>query len=414
VAKRAERVRPADAIRYGAEQEAAVSSAGLRVRSMRSLSVPLILAIKSLALQRRRALFLVASVLFATVASSLAVNLDHSFGAMLDDLALFGFDSADVRVRRGGSRFSIKHERFMAAMNQRDDVAAIATWDYVDGIVVDDRGHTQALNGTLIDGDIDGLGFLNLRGRNPVGADEISLAIRTAQRNGKDVGDTFELFLLGQELRFVVTGVYQSINNTGEGFRVRLEAARRASPLYAPSQYGLVLREGVDRAGFIAGLEGEYGETVDAQTGDYFIRGMMDTIMGGMRLTNGFLAAIFLLAASVFIFNSTLMTIAENRRTFGILKTAGMTPAQLRASVVYGVALQAVAGIAAGLGTWWLGAGLFVSALFGAVGLVAFPLQNSVIGTLLLIPAVLGFCLLSAWIPSSRLLRLDPRGLIVE
>ena len=140
----------------------------------------------------------------------------------------------------------------------------------------------------------------------------------------------------------------------------------------------------------------------------------LDTILGGMRTSNGFLAMIFLLAASVFIFNSTLMTIAENRRTFGILKTAGMTPAQLRASVVYGVAAQAVAGIGAGLLVWWLGAGLLLSALFAAVGLVSFPLQNSVVGTLLLVPIVLAFCLLSAWLPSSRLLRLDPRGLIVE
>ena len=110
---------------------------------------------------------------------------------------------------------------------------------------------------------------------------------------------------------------------------------------------GLVLREGVDPDEFIAALETEYGEAVDGRAGDYFVRDMMDSVAAGMRMTNGFLVLIFLLASSVFIFNSTLMNIAENRRSFGVLKTVGMTPAQLRVSVVYGVGLQAGVGIVA-------------------------------------------------------------------
>ena len=46
---------------------------------------------------------------------------------------------------------------------------------------------------------------------------------------------------MGARIDFEVVGVYQSINNTGEGFRIRLEAVRLANPLWMPVEYGLKL-----------------------------------------------------------------------------------------------------------------------------------------------------------------------------
>ena len=148
--------------------------------------------------------------------------------------------------------------------------------------------------------------------------------------------------------------------------------------------------------------------------GDYFIRNIMDTVVTGLRFSNGFLAGIFLLAASFFIFNTTATSIAENRRMYGILKTVGMTPAQLRASVVIGVGVIALTGIVLGLGLWFAGARFALSLLFSGLGLVSFPLFNSLAGSLLLIPLIMVFCLLAGWLPSARLLDLNPRTLIVE
>lgn len=415
VARTAALVRPADAIRFGAVANQKIPSAGIPIIRLRAFSVPMIVAVKSLLLQKGRAVFLAVAVLFATLAALLAINLDHSFGKMRTDLARFGFDAADVRVSRVGRRFSLRHADLMAAFGSRPDVKAVATWDAIDGTMwVGQSGHTQVVAGTVVDGDMAGLRYDNLRGRNPVGPHELSLAVGTAKDLGRDVGERMKVHFLGSTLEFDIVGVYQTINNTGHGFRVRLEAARMASPLWSPSEYGVALAEGVDPDQFIAALEAEYGEAVDAKPGDYFIRDQLASIMSGMRMANGFLAVVFLLAASVFIFNTTLLTITENRRVFGILKTTGMTPSQLRASVVAGIGVQAGAGILAGLVIWWLAATVLLSPLFGTVGLVAFPLENSIIGMAVVIPLILGFCLLSAWLPSRRVLEVNPRNLIVE
>ena len=415
VAKTAGTVRPADAIRFGAVANQKTPSVGVPIRRLRALSVPMIVAVKSLMLQKGRAVFLAVAVLFATLAALLAINLDHSFGKMRTDLARFGFDAADVRVSRVGRRFSIRHPDLMAAFGSRPDVEAVATWDQIDGTVwVGQSEHTQVVAGTVVDGDMAGLKYDNLRGRNPVGPHEVSLAVGTAKDLGLDVGGRMKIHLLGSTLAFDIVGVYQTINNTGHGFRVRLEAARMASPLWSPSEYGVVLAAGVDRDQFIAALEAEYGEAVDAKPGDFFIRDQLASIMAGMRMANGFLAVVFLLAASVFIFNTTLLTITENRRVFGILKTTGMTPAQLRTSVVAGIGVQAGIGILTGLLVWGLAATVLLAPLFSTVGLVAFPLENSIIGMAVVIPLILGFCLLSAWLPSRRVLDVNPRTLIVE
>jgi putative ABC transport system permease protein len=415
VARRAGAIRPAEAIRYGATAGSSASPRGMSLRPLRRFSLPLIVGIKNLLLNKGRSAFLAASVTFATLAGSLAVNMDHSFQGMRDDLVPFGFDAADVRVNRGGARFGMRHEQLFEALTSRPDVVAVATWDSVEGATsLPETGQPEALPATVVAGDMEGLRYQNLRGRNPEGPGEVSLAVVSAARFQKDVGDAIELQIMGQRLQLRVSGVYQTINNMGNGARIRLEAVQTANPLWTPEQYGLVLADGVDPEAFIADLEGEYGEAVDAQPGDFFVRDQLTGILSGMRLANGFLAIVFLVAAAVFIFNTTLLTIAENRRIFGILKAGGMTPAQLRASVVYGVGVQATVGILLGLLIWILGAQFMLSSFFGGVGLVSFPLDNWVLGTAVLIPIILGFCLLSAWLPSSRVLQINPRTLIVE
>ena len=408
-------VKPADAIRYGAEAQGRSGSVGISLSSIRRLSIPLMIAIKNLGLSRRRAAFLAVSVGFATMAASLAVNLNYSFEAMRTDLAPFGFDGAQVRVSRTGRRFGMRHEALMAALTSRADVRAVATWDPLDGTVWKPKtGYPETTMGIVVDGDMEGLRYGNLRGRNPAAAGEVSLAVVTARELGKDVGDTVRINILGVTLDLAVTGVFQSINNTGHGFRIRLDAVKVADPLWRPTQYGVVLAPGVAPDRFIDALESEYGEAVDAKPGDYFIRDQLDAILGGLRLANGFLASVFLLAASIFIVNTTLLSIAENRRTFGILKTTGMTPGQLRTSVVYGVGTLALIGTVAGLVLWFLVAPPALSAFFSQVGLVSFPLRHSVVGMAIAVGVILGFSLASAWVPSKQVLEVNPRALIVE
>jgi putative ABC transport system permease protein len=266
----------------------------------------------------------------------------------------------------------------------------------------------------VIDGDMEGLGIGNLRGRNPVGPNELSLGIRTAEALGLDVGSRTRLQLLGMPFTMNVVGVFQSVDNGGRGFRVRLPAVRASNPLWEPSQYSVTLVPRTNREDFIAALEAEYGESVDATPGDALVRDQLATIMAVLRLANGFLTLVFLTAAGVFIVNTTLLAIAEQRRVLGLLKTTGMTPAQLRYSIVAGVGVQSACAVLAGMVLWFLTARAALSRVFAGVGLAEFPLEHWALGMSIAMPAVVLFCLAIAWWPSRHVLALSPRSLIVE
>ncbi len=414
VARRAARVRPADAIRVGALVAGGGDRQWPQLEKVMGLGLPLAVAVKSLGTQRRRALLLVASVAFATLAASLAVNLDHSFRRGQDDPSILGFDDADVRIVRGGRRFGMRHDTMVGVLRDHPDVAHVATSDFYEAEVLAGDGPTRDLLGTVLSGDVDALRIRHLEGRSPETDSEVSVGANTLRDLGLEIGDSMRLFIQGFEVELEIVGVFQTLNNGGTGFRILLDGVRRAEPFYEPVQYGVVLREGVDSDAFIDSLEAEYGEAVDGQPGDLFLRRIMATVLTGMRFSNGFLTGVFLLAAAVLIFNATLMQIAEGRATFGVLKTVGMTPRQLRVSIVAGVAILAVSGITVGLVLWAAGAPAFLSALFASLGLVSFPLATDVVGTALAVLVIFVFCVAAAWLPSARVLDIDPRSLIVE
>jgi putative ABC transport system permease protein len=414
VARAAGRVKPAEAIRSEGRSLDRVAS-GLSLTRFARIPVPWLIGIRNLGLQRRRAVFLTIAIVFATLAASLAVNLDHTISGMQRNLAIFGLDGATIRVSRSGRRLQLRHEALMSALREWPGVRAVATWDLVDGQLLDSAGLAgRPLLGNVVDGDMNGLGYLNLRGRNPAGASEIALGVRTAETAGRHLGDRVEMIVMGARLSFTVVGIFQSLNNTGDGFRIRLAAVHLANPLWTPVEYGLVLADSVPPERVMADLEAEYGEAVDAKPADYFLHDQLASVISGQRMANGFLAVIFLAAAAVFIVNTTLLTIGENRRVFGILKTTGMTPAELRLSVVSAVAVQTVVGVALGLLVWVVAAKSFLSLLFRGVGLVDFPLRNSLVGTAIAVVVIVGASLTSAWIPSTAVLDVNPRSLIVE
>ena len=88
--------------------------------------------------------------------------------------------------------------------------------------------------GCLVAGDIDALGFRNLEGRNPKSADEVSIGVNTAREFGLGIGDTYGLYVGGERLDLQIVGLFQTLNNGGTGFRIGLDAVRRANPMHEP------------------------------------------------------------------------------------------------------------------------------------------------------------------------------------
>jgi len=345
-----------------------------------------------------------------------AVNLMHALADMRDDLPQWGFDRADVRLIRSGKRATLEHQALLQRIAAEPGVRAVLATDFVvDGALPARAGQpVRQLLGTAVDGDFAAAGYAILAGRNPQRPDEVALASNTAAAIQAAVGAPLELFLHGTPVRLTVVGVYQSAQNLGQGFRIQSAALRAIDPLYQPTMYAVMLAPDVDRDAFIQRLEARYGEALDAQPGEAFVAPAIANIVGSIGLALGLVVLVFALVCAVAIYNSTRMDVAEQRRSLGILKTLGLTPRQLRWIQVTKASLLAIAGSAIGGLLWLLLIRPLLERLFGTVGLVRFPLQQTALGTALLLPALVLLCGVAGWCAARRSSRLDVRTLVVE
>ena len=122
------------------------------------------------------------------------------------------------------------------------------------------------IQGTVYLGDMELLGVVNVKGRNPRTDSEIAIGVATARETGKTVGDDFELNIEGHTLRFTVVGVYQSIQDLGPRIShagvggLACRSAVRADVLWsAPGQSSQVDE-------FIRDVERQFGEAAHRPT----------------------------------------------------------------------------------------------------------------------------------------------------
>lgn len=409
----ARRLPPIEAIRGSPSGDAVVR----RPRSLRlALGVPAALALRTLFLPRRRALFLAGAVAVTAAVAAFSVNVVHTFSQMGAQLPLWGFDDADVRVVRRPARARVEHATLLAQLSARPGVRAVLPADpLVEGAVPARDGRpARALLGVAALGSYEAAGYQTLEGHSPANDGEVALALNTALDYRAKVGDRFDLVLRGQRVPFTVSGIYQSISNLGQGFRIRTGALQAVDPLHQPSQYAVVLEPGVERGAFVRALQADYGEAIQAEAGDRFLAGPIGAIASAMSAAFAFAVALFLLATCAFVGSTTVMDLRERRRAFGVLKAAGMSPAELRSVPVLRSTLLALIGVGVGLVAWGATTRLLLTAAFSGLGLSTFPLTVSAWGTALAVGAIPLGCALTARVAAGVIAEIGVHTLVED
>jgi putative ABC transport system permease protein len=272
----------------------------------------------------------------------------------------------------------------------------------------------RQLNGHVVDGDLDALGFLSMHGRHPERAGEVSLGVTTAEDYGVGIGDSIELTVLGQTLTFEVTGIFQGSSNGGNWYRMTVESFRLVDPTYEPEKIAVILAPGTDRQLFMHEIEAQLGEAVDLEPAEKFVEAQAGQLVRGVGMVVAFLSVVFLVVSAVSIFNSTTMGIHESKRHLGVFKALGYTQGQIRMILVSKSAILAVVAIAFGLISFWLFAVPIMNRLTSQIGMPEFPMLVQSTWTSMVIPLIIGLCMVSAWIPSNRIANITARTLIVE
>lgn len=407
-------IKPAEAIR-NAQPMPKTGAKSLEISACKGLPIPLLLALKSAITSKRRSLFSVAAPAIMAFVLAFSINAHNSVKEMDNNFAHWGFDAADIFLTIPEDQVSSHRQAVLETIHAQEGVKAAVAKDIIlTSIPAQGERASSNVVAFVYAGDMDSIGTLNLQGNNPTLANEVSLSVMTAKDYDKTIGDTIQLYLEGEQRQFLITGIYQSLNGMGRGFRIPEVAVREINPQFRAGSISIVLDE--DR--YCSSLVKEmreifphsYNIRTAAESGEINLSSL-STYMALIALT---LSIIFMAVAFVIIFNTTLMSIYSDKKSFGIYKAIGLTPLQIQMSLVWKAAILSLLGAAVGTPLSVYLTPRALSLLVMGQGLMEFPFVLSPWGTAAAIPISIVVAMLSAWVPSGRILNLNPRNLIID
>lgn len=412
---KAGKVKPAEAIRHAAPPAKSGAKRRMDITSFKGLSISLLMGLKNTVTGRRNSLFLAAAAAVMAFVLVFSVNTYTSVRDMDQNYAYWGFDASHVFISRPDvPAVDGHHEVIDPLLADPRTKAVVPTGVLLASISAQSGQPSSNVVGFVYAGDMDSIGILNLEGRSPIHSNEVSLSALSAKEFGKTVGDMVELFIEGETVSFLVTGIYQSINGMGRGFRIQESAVRKINPDSRMPNYSILLHDSEDSAQFVRDMKDLFPETYNIRTAAESGEINLSGITAYMALIALNLSIIFMGVAFVIIFSLTLINIYSEKKNYGIYKALGMTPLQIRMSIVWKAGFLALIGASIGIPLSLFLTPQALSMLVAEMGLMKFPFAPTAWGTAAALPVSILVAVFSAWIPSGRILGLNPRNLIID
>jgi len=306
----------------------------------------------------------------------------------------------------------LTHIRMMELLKSERDIKNIVPFTHASlSILSEDGFPIEEIYGKSYASDPAEVGLINLNGHHPKGEKDIALCINTARQLSKNVGDSINVWIEGQRSRFFIAGIYQDASNLGKGFRIHTKAIQKLNPVFSPSQYCLTLDSHVDPEKFKQALLTKFGEAISINLNIEDRIAQMG-IITGVKSALLSLSLFFVLILLLTIGNDMMSNILEHLKSFGILKSIGYTPFQIRSSLtwksIFLTMISLLIGISSAL---WITPHL-MSSLSAGIGLVRFPYLINVYAILLQVPVTIALVAIYSWWLSVRTATVSPRSLI--
>ncbi len=414
--RQASHIQPVTAIRNGGPPQKSFAGTSFKYFTLRPKSnIVLFLGLRFLMSNKKRSIFMFIGLLFVVFVQLLYANGRNSLSQLDDNRPAWGFNDSDLSVRQNTGLLENQEDYFREAMNDDDDrVKSVVKRGFYGATIPAQEGKApETIVGIIYDDEIEKVGLLVLEGRHPVFEDEISLGITSSKELGKGIGDTLDLFLEGQLVPYMITGIYQSLNNLSRGFYIRLEGITEINPLFQLNGYEIKLKKGVGITEYKDELIQNYGSSFRVVESRNTL-GPIKSIISGIQDVMTLVSLMFLGVLFVTVFNDTVLSIREGQRNLGIFKAVGFTPRQLQQALILKSLIIAFFALLVGIPISLIVIPNSLDMLTTASGLSQFPYVFNLNYTLLVIPLILLITVGSVWVASRRLLKIRPRILVRE
>lgn len=254
-----------------------------------------------------------------------------------------------------------------------------------------------------------------LKGRAPLYENELMITELAADEIGKKMGDTVTVGGSRGSSEYVISGIYQSVQDMGKCFAMSFDAASVIGDI-SPSAIYVTLSDEALADKVVTELNDNYGDILEAKTTEKsgYAESMTDMIDTLMNVVTGVIYSVSAAFALVTVHMVCTKVFLRERKDVGIYKAIGFTSSGLRLQFAVRFLIVAAVGSAAGMVLALLFSDDILSILLKNIGISFFSVSCTI--TSVIVPfALICVCFfVLAFFASHKVKRVAVRELITE
>ena len=361
------------------------------------LPAVVLLGIKDTFSRPLRSVLAITSLLLTVLVAMTAVGAQNTADHLAKNRVYFNGTSADMKVVRNFVPHAIIKDEILDHPEVVDSYEELFLFGQA-------PGHSdQPLAVRLLQGNYHNFDFQIKEGRMIAAPGEAVMGYAVFDLMDVQIGDTVEILVNGDPVQVTIVGRHTENFNLNKVVITSLVTYHeQAVPNAEPTTYYLRLKD--NRAA--ADLRREW---LDRSQGLINVSVVTEEPMASVvQLKNLIIsiAVILMLVAAANLMSTSLLSVRERVRDFGIQKTLGLTPAQIATSVVVGAIAMAVIALLIGVTVGMVVTINFIQQVGITIGAGPDFYQINWGGIILLLPILVIVAIVSSLLPASRAARL--------
>ena len=254
-----------------------------------------------------------------------------------------------------------------------------------------------------------------LKGRAPEYDNELMITETAAEEIGKKIGDTVEVSYGGGSAEYMITGLYQSVQDLGRCFTMSFDAASRLCDI-TPGIVYISLSDDSLADSTVKMLNEDHGDILSAELTeqDGYSDSMTDLIDTLMDVIIGVIYSVSAVFALVAVHMVCSKAFLRERRDSGIYKARGFTSFRLRSCCALRFLMISVIGGALGAVLSGLFSDRLLSLLLKNIGISCFESTITVFAAAAPVVMICVCFFVFAYFSSGKIKRVEIRELVSE
>jgi putative ABC transport system permease protein len=420
---KARKIEPAQAIRYGMSEKKSARKASLfgrMILSFEHLPTSLVIGLRGILKNIRGSSLMI--IISAMTSAVLVFGFIFIFSIVSigQTIPKWGYDSSDISMRIDDPS-SLSFEELQTEFRADERVANFSRFGELNGIIPisedsqDQEKTSLGIYLTVLDGDYNDTGVVNIEGRNPMNGDEVAIGVNVAKKLNKEIGDSVDIYIQGKSITLNITGIYQAIANMSNSARIKAEAVQRIQADYKDmDSFFINLRDGESPDLYLKELNQKYGIALWTATQQTLVDEVFSEAVTILVVPLAIMALLFIIVTFIIIYSVCRINIKKDSKTYGIYKTLGMTSKNIRISITSGIFVLSLIGGLVGLLVGIFALPQLLNMVLSDYGIVDIPLVMNWVGIILMVPISALAAGLGSWMASRLVQRTSPKILTME